>query len=75
MELAPNRSDRDRLAPDHIARANAELMKRLGYDRYVATGGNWGGQITHFIGSQEPDGSNAIHTNLPGAVRDGVATP
>src|ERR671915_1843325 len=32
--------------PERIARAWAELMKRLGYDRYVAQGGDWGGQIT-----------------------------
>ena len=59
--------------PDHIARANAEVMKRLGYDRYVASGGDWGGQITDLMGAQEPEGLIAIHTNFPGAVRSDVA--
>ena len=36
--------------PVHIARAWAELMKRLGYDRYVASGGDWGGQIVDLMG-------------------------
>ena len=31
--------------PERIARAYAELMKRLGYDRYVASGGDWGAEI------------------------------
>ena len=59
--------------PDHIARANAELMKRLGYDRYVASGGDWGGQITDLMGAQAPPGLIGIHTNFPGAVRSDVA--
>jgi pimeloyl-ACP methyl ester carboxylesterase len=59
--------------PDHIAQANAELMKRLGYDRYVASGGDWGGQITDLMGAQEPEGLIGIHTNFPGAVRADVA--
>src|SRR5919106_33264 len=49
--------------PDHIARAWAELMKRLGYDRYVAQGGDWGGQITDLMGAQAPPGLLGIHTN------------
>jgi pimeloyl-ACP methyl ester carboxylesterase len=60
--------------PDHIARANAELMTRLGYNRYVASGGDWGGQITDLMGAQAPDGLIGIHTNFPGAVRGDVAT-
>jgi pimeloyl-ACP methyl ester carboxylesterase len=59
--------------PDHIARANAELMNRLGYDRYVASGGDWGGQITDLMGAQAPPGLIGIHTNFPGAVRADVA--
>src|SRR5205823_8351080 len=39
-----------------IARAWAELMKRLGYDRYVASGGDWGGQIVDLMGAQAPPG-------------------
>jgi pimeloyl-ACP methyl ester carboxylesterase len=59
--------------PDHIARAWAELMERLGYDRYVASGGDWGGQITDLMGAQAPPGLIGIHTNFPGAVRADVA--
>jgi pimeloyl-ACP methyl ester carboxylesterase len=59
--------------PEHIARAWAELMKRLGYDRYVATGGDWGGQIVDLMGAQAPPGLIGIHTNFPGAVRADVA--
>ena len=59
--------------PDHIARAWAVLMERLGYDRYVAQGGDWGGQITDLMGAQAPPGLIGIHTNFPGAVRPDVA--
>jgi pimeloyl-ACP methyl ester carboxylesterase len=58
--------------PERIARAWAELMKRLGYDRYVAQGGDWGGQIVDLMGVQAPPGLIGIHTNFPGAVRDDV---
>jgi pimeloyl-ACP methyl ester carboxylesterase len=57
----------------HIARAWAELMKRLGYERYVATGGDWGGQIVDAMGAQAPPGLLGIHTNFAGAVRPDVA--
>jgi pimeloyl-ACP methyl ester carboxylesterase len=59
--------------PEHMARAWAELMKRLGYDRYVATGGDWGAQIVDVMGAQAPPGLLGIHTNFPGAVRPDVA--
>jgi pimeloyl-ACP methyl ester carboxylesterase len=59
--------------PDHIARAYAELMRRLGYDRYVAQGGDWGGQIVDLMGAQAPPGLLGIHTNFPGAVRPEVS--
>jgi pimeloyl-ACP methyl ester carboxylesterase len=58
--------------PERIARAWAELMQRLGYDRYVAQGGDWGGQIVDLMGVQAPPGLIGIHTNFPGAVRDDV---
>ena len=58
--------------PDHIASAYAELMNRLGYDRYVAQGGDWGGQIVDLMGALAPPGLIGIHTNFPGAVRDDV---
>jgi pimeloyl-ACP methyl ester carboxylesterase len=59
--------------PEQIARAWAELMTRLGYDRYVAQGGDWGGQIVDLMGAQAPPGLIGIHTNFPGAVRPDVA--
>jgi pimeloyl-ACP methyl ester carboxylesterase len=59
--------------PDRIASAWAELMTRLGYDRYVAQGGDWGGQIVDLMGVLAPPGLIGIHTNFPGAVRDDVA--
>jgi pimeloyl-ACP methyl ester carboxylesterase len=52
----------------HIARAWAELMKRLGYTRYVAQGGDWGAVITDVMGAQAPEGLIGIHTNMPGAL-------
>jgi pimeloyl-ACP methyl ester carboxylesterase len=54
--------------PDRIARAWDELMKRLGYDRYVAQGGDWGAVITETMGRQAPAGLRGIHVNLPASV-------
>src|SRR5262245_12861191 len=51
--------------PDHIARAWAELMKRLGYTRYVAQGGDWGAPISSAMARQAPAGLLGIHINLP----------
>jgi pimeloyl-ACP methyl ester carboxylesterase len=47
-----------------IAQAWAELMRRLGYDRYVAQGGDVGAAVTDAMGRQGPDGLIGIHTNL-----------
>jgi pimeloyl-ACP methyl ester carboxylesterase len=58
--------------PERIARTWVELMKRLGYDRYVASGGDWGGQIVDLMAAQAPPGLIGIHTNFPGAVRDDI---
>src|ERR687890_1739433 len=46
------------------ARAWAELMRRLGYDRFVAQGGDVGAGVTDAMGRQEPAGLIGIHTNL-----------
>jgi pimeloyl-ACP methyl ester carboxylesterase len=46
------------------ARAWAELMRRLGYRRYVAQGGDVGAGVTDAMGRQAPDGLIGIHTNL-----------
>jgi pimeloyl-ACP methyl ester carboxylesterase len=54
--------------PDHIARAWAELMKRLGYTRYVAQGGDWGAPVSQAMARQAPAGLLGIHVNLPAAV-------
>lgn len=51
-----------------IARAWNVLMKRLGYARYVAQGGDWGALITEQMGAQAPAGLLGIHINLPSAV-------
>ncbi|MGW3691722.1 epoxide hydrolase family protein [Streptomyces sp. NPDC005125] len=55
-------------SPEHIARAWGELMKRLGYTKYVAQGGDWGAIVTDLMGSQEPEGLVGIHTNMPKVV-------
>jgi pimeloyl-ACP methyl ester carboxylesterase len=54
--------------PERIARASIELMRRLGYTRYVAQGGDWGALITDLIGVQAPPELLGIHTNMAGAV-------
>jgi pimeloyl-ACP methyl ester carboxylesterase len=54
--------------PDRIARAWTELMKRLGYTRYVAQGGDWGAPISTAMARQAPAGLLGIHGNLPATV-------
>ncbi len=50
--------------PGRVARAWAELMRRLDYTRYVAQGGDVGASVTDAMGRQAPEGLLGIHTNL-----------
>jgi pimeloyl-ACP methyl ester carboxylesterase len=59
--------------PDRIAQAWAELMKRLGYSRYVAQGGDWGSPVSSAMARQAPPGLLGIHINLPATVPPEVA--
>ncbi len=54
--------------PERIARANITLMKRLGYTKFVAQGGDWGAMIVDLMGVQAPPELLGIHTNMAGAV-------
>jgi pimeloyl-ACP methyl ester carboxylesterase len=59
--------------PVHIAEAWIALMRRLGYTRFVAQGGDWGAQITDVIGAEAPPALLGIHSNMPGTVPPDVS--
>jgi pimeloyl-ACP methyl ester carboxylesterase len=59
--------------PDRIARTWAELMRRLGYTRYVAQGGDWGSPVSSAMARQAPTGLLGIHINLPAVVPSEIA--
>jgi pimeloyl-ACP methyl ester carboxylesterase len=69
--------------PIRIAKAWAVLMERLGYDRYVAQGGDWGNAVTEQLALLKPAGLQGIHTNMPATlspkisagVQSGAPTP
>src|ERR1700675_4841403 len=60
--------------PIRIARAWTVLMKRLGYTRFVAQGGDWGDAITEQMALLAPQGLLGIHTNMPATVPADIAT-
>jgi pimeloyl-ACP methyl ester carboxylesterase len=59
--------------PDRIGRAWAELMKRLGYTRYVAQGGDWGAPVSSAMARQMTPRLLGIHINLPATVPSDIA--
>lgn len=59
--------------PVRIARAWTTLMKRLGYTRFVAQGGDWGGLVVDEMGVQAPPELIGIHTNFPRVVPPAVS--
>ena len=58
--------------PDRMGRVFHELMQRLGYNEYVAQGGDWGAIIAEVMAVQAPKGLLAIHINMPGTVPPSV---
>ncbi|MGH6641055.1 MAG: epoxide hydrolase family protein, partial [Bradyrhizobium sp.] len=54
--------------PERIARAWPVLMKRLGYQKFVAQGGDWGAIIADLMGRDAPPGLLGIHTNMACAI-------
>ena len=61
--------------PERIAGAWTTLMRRLGYKKFVAQGGDWGAVITDLIGVQAPPELLGIHVNMPGAIPPEIDGP
>jgi len=59
--------------PIRIAKAWIVLMQRLGYNRYVAQGGDWGNAVTEQMALLTPPGLLGIHTNMPATIPDEIA--
>jgi pimeloyl-ACP methyl ester carboxylesterase len=60
--------------PAHIARAWVVLMKRLGYTKFVAQGGDWGAIITDTMAAQGHPELLGIHSNMPGVFSAEIET-
>jgi microsomal epoxide hydrolase len=58
-----------------VAETFAALMDRLGYDRYVAQGGDWGALVTALLGENYPDRVDAIHMNMLSVAPPDVEDP
>ena len=50
--------------PDRIGRAYVELMRRLGYQEFVAAGGDWGAIVVDLMAAESPAGLLGMHTNM-----------
>jgi pimeloyl-ACP methyl ester carboxylesterase len=60
--------------PEHVASAWVELMKRLGYTRFVAQGGDWGAVIVDLMGVKAPPELLGIHSNMPAVLPPEIAS-
>lgn len=60
---------------NHVAEAIADLMQQLGYERYIAQGGDWGAVVTRRLGEAFPERLLGVHFNMLFAMPDDFADP